>query len=221
MSITRSSFLVALSASALVCGCFALFPLEDYGPNSAPADGGAADSPAESDSSAADAATGAKRLVFLTSERFNGSLGGIAGADNRCNRLAADAGIDGSFVAWLSSETTGAASRIQNPEREIVLRNGTTVAASLADLGTGGPRRPIVIDEKNQPVAAAACGGDRVWTNALGDGGVGIPERNCDEWSNVIATGFAGEVGGLGQAWTAGCPDQACGENARLYCFQK
>ncbi len=44
----------------------------------------------------------APNLMFVSSTTSNGNLGGLAGADNTCNTLAAAAGFPGSYVAYLS-----------------------------------------------------------------------------------------------------------------------
>ena len=52
------------------------------------------------------------RLVFITSTLHDGNLGGVAGADQICNELASDAGLPGTYMAWLSSSQPG-----ENPLR--------------------------------------------------------------------------------------------------------
>jgi hypothetical protein len=43
------------------------------------------------------------RLVFLTSAVFGAKLGGIEGADAKCQAAAESAGLDGTFRAWIST----------------------------------------------------------------------------------------------------------------------
>jgi hypothetical protein len=226
MALARSSVVVALAAPALVCGCFALFPLDDYGPNRGTPDddgdggGSTADGGGDGDAAAPDAAKG-PRILFVTSDRFNGSLGGVAGADNKCTALAADAGLNGSYVAWVGSGTSGPAARIPDPTRAIVYPDGTPVASNLADLATTGPRAPIVVTEKKSKLGAAACTDDRVWTNTTAAGDIAAPSLDCSSWGNVTTSGNAGQLGGAHDEWTDGCPQQNCDGNAHLYCFQK
>lgn len=222
MGIPRSSFVVAVAASALVCGCFALFSLDDYGP---PAGDGGANDATSGDSGGSDASADAplgKRLVFVTSERFTGSIGGTNGADSRCNALAADAGIDASFVAWLGEGSTGPVTRLAQPSREIVMANGELVAANLGELTDGGPRVPIAVTETKQGLGNPPCAQDRVWTNSLGNGRVPDGGVDCSSWSSVLGQGGSGRLGGTGaDDWTTGCNQQNCDGQARLYCFQK
>lgn len=217
---------VAFGAPALVCGCFALFSLDEYGPTGgAPSDGGPegdATSNAEGgDGGAADAAR-SPRLLFVTSARFNGSMGGVSGADTRCNTAASAAGLDASFIAWVGQGTGGGpASRLSDPGRPIVYPDKTTAAGSLAELGATGPRMPIVVTETGTKLAAAACADDHVWTNARANGAVPDAGDDCDSWGNVLAGGGAGQLGGAHDEWTDGCGTKSCQADGHLYCFQK
>src|SRR6185312_9164199 len=49
--------------------------------------------------------------VFLTSGRFTGDLGGLAGADALCQGAASNGQLAGTFKAWLSDDLASAASR--------------------------------------------------------------------------------------------------------------
>src|SRR5437879_12668371 len=70
---------------------------------------GGADNPTGADGGAALTAN----LAFVSSMTYApGALGGPAGADAACNQLAASAGRSGSFVAWISTNTTNAIDRI-------------------------------------------------------------------------------------------------------------
>jgi hypothetical protein len=222
MGITRSSFVIALTAPAVVCGCFALFSLDEYGPNSvAPNDGGGGDSDGAGDATVD--ATKPPRIVFVTSERFLGSMGGVGGANNRCDALAADAGIDASFAAWLGGDNNGPARRLDDPDRSLEDRTGARVAANLGELAQRGPSVAILVTEKKTRVDAAGCDSDRVWTNATGEGKLPEAGFDCDAWSDVTAVGLAGMLGGMtNDEWTSGCgTPRACTEQAHLYCFEK
>lgn len=235
MGFARSSVIVALVAPAFVSGCFALFSLDDYGPNRGTGDGGTSDD-ATTDASTADGGDGGDggsdagkppRIVFVTNQRFNGSMGGLNGADNRCTAAANDAGLGGSYVAWLGSGASSPSTRIPDPRRAIVFPDRkTAVAGSLADLAANGPRASLVVDERGASLTAADCADDRVWTNATAAGAVANPSLDCGSWGGVTAGGNAGQLGsappgGAQDAWTAGCPQLPCQLDGHLYCFQK
>jgi Protein of unknown function (DUF1554) len=58
------------------------------------------------------AVPGGSCTVFVTSQGFNGNLGGLAGADTKCQALADTAGLGGTYKAWLSDSTTDARNRL-------------------------------------------------------------------------------------------------------------
>ncbi len=160
------------------------------------------------------------RYVFVTTDRFTGNLGGLSGADKRCNDDAAQS-VDelvrrGKYVAWLSNSGVAGSDRISNRHQYIflntdklnVFRNGlgdldvshpinlTTgrVALQSQDVWTG--------TDKNGAVAANTCKG---WTSDLQDvqGKVGTTSSGSE--SNSKWTDF-GEL--------------ACNGMASLYCFE-
>src|SRR5579862_10016198 len=71
-------------------------------------------------------------VVFATAGVHTGALGGIAGADTICAQEAASAGLAGHYVAWLSTTTVAASSRLvlpgtSTPARGWVRRDGRPV----------------------------------------------------------------------------------------------
>ncbi len=53
-------------------------------------------------------------VAFVTSVAYPGNLGGIAGADAKCQSRADAAGLPGTFKAWISDSTTDAYCHIHN-----------------------------------------------------------------------------------------------------------
>ena len=88
-------------------------------------------------------------VVFITSEVFRGNLGGIAGADAHCQRLAENAGLHGTYRAWLSdSQSSPAAdpSFFKSPNGYVRV-DGVKVAATWDDLTDGALLAAIEVDE--------------------------------------------------------------------------
>jgi hypothetical protein len=114
--------------------------------------------------------------VFVTSGTpFLGDLGGLDGADAKCQADAAAAGLPGTWTAWLSDDTTNARDRI--PDGEYQLVDGARVASSLADLTGGSLDAPINL------TALGETNNDRVWTGTNPDG-TRTPS-NCSGWTNA------------------------------------
>lgn len=174
------------------------------------------------------------KTIFITSQAFNGNLGGLAGADAKCQQLADAAELDGTFKAWLSDSTTDARDRLTQATVPYRLVDGTTVANDFTDLTDGSLAAPINRNEQNGTV------GERPWTgtNSAGEAcfqasggtcnltvpdpvGGGIPRLACEDWTTTAGVGEAvvGQAA-TSSAWTSE-GDRRCSDNLRLYCIQQ
>ena len=169
------------------------------------ADGG------EGEDSAAAADAAAPNRIFVTSTVYpNGDLGGISGADLKCQALGGP-----TFIAYLSTSTASAASRLGSA-RGWVRMDGRPVADTATDLAHGNLWYPVSIDESGQPAtlpAAVATG-----TDSMG-GARGA--YTCGDWTQ----GGSGSSIGSG-CWTAGyaqfefCAKGPCDTPVHLYCLE-
>jgi hypothetical protein len=178
------------------------------------------------------AASSSEKTVFISSQSYEGNLGGLAGADAKCAALASTAGLSGTYAAWLSTSTVDAASRFGAPGATYSLVDGTLIANSLADLTDGTISAAIVLDENGAPAnsrawtgtspAGTACfqgsGGN---CNLTSPGNDGLVRTACEDWTVAVAgseavTGFAATNG----AWTLE-GDRACPDLHRLYCMEQ
>lgn len=162
--------------------------------------------------------------VFASSTMGPGDIGGLAGADAECQRLATAAGLPGTYKAWLSSANTSVASRFTKATAPYRLPGGETVAASWAELTSGNPlSHAIDQTEDGADVSGTNANAFRAWTNTTGNGGAGgaDPNGSCANWTSDEAapTGNFGKTTSTTQ-WTAG-EFQQCPATARLYCFQQ
>ncbi len=157
------------------------------------------------------------RRVFLTSSFHNGDLGGLTGADQRCNQAASDAGIPGSFMAWLSTSSASPASRfVHSSVPYCLVDNVTVVAADWAQLVSGSLSHPINMTELGTSASTLAWTG----TNASGNG-MGV---HCADWttSSGVVTGRTGSTSDSGALWTDSGGNWTCDTAVfRLYCFQQ
>lgn len=162
------------------------------------------------------------KRVFVTSTTHDGNLGGLATADARCAEAAANGKLGGGpWVAWLSTDTAAAATRVTSTGPWVRL-DGALVAANKAQLLSGALSNPIAITELN----AAPPAPRYVWTgsNASGTYFGGL----CYGWANDAPYNF-GMVGvddAKDATWTAaaagGYPGGAsCDTAAHLYCFEQ
>ena len=157
-----------------------------------------------------------RRLAFVTSEEMSGNIGLAPDAwDARCVTEARAAGIEGAFVAWLSSSMSRALDRLgPDEDRDWYDLKGQLVAHGKTGLTEGGLR--IAVMEDGTDVEPSS----NVWTGTLADGGPA--GNNCGGWKlgTNLVDGLTGEVGRTGVGWTD-LEDQRCDEVNRLYCFEK
>jgi hypothetical protein len=173
---------------------------------------------------------GCVRHVFVTDAISNGNLGGLAGADATCQAEADAAGLAGTYLAWLSTDTTSPAERFVQSTVPYLRPDGLVVAEDWADLTDGSLQAPISLNAAGAAPAAPVCPLDRVWTNTTTDGTRFNTSWTCNNWTTGGAVGHAGDMGQTGGDWTAetgaACSvSNHCGSGqevgARLYCFQQ
>ena len=165
-----------------------------------------------------------------------GNLGGLAGADQRCQNLATAAGLPGSaWAAYLSTSLVNARDRIgPGPWYNW---SGTLIAIDVATLHANGLAAAAALDEFGNPVPS-----DRhdILTGASQSGSLHPLGANCGDFQTSSASSYTAvghsNGGGVGQggvdgnsvaiSWNSahlvGC-DQAGlsvgGGDGRSYCF--
>jgi hypothetical protein len=156
------------------------------------------------------------RRVFVTSITYGGDLGGVSGADARCDAVAVSAGIDGTWHAWLGASDASPASRLEHADVPYERLDGVRIADDWEDLTDGTLAAPIVIDERGEVIADST---DFVWT-AADEAGAFDGFGTCVDWTNTDAGGFLGDLTATDHNWAhVGC--QPCTEFAHLYCFEE
>ena len=169
------------------------------------------------------------RRVFITAASFHGDLksqgagsDGVDGADRLCAAAATAAGLDGTWVAWVSASTVDALSRLGADGRWSLLDGTTEVFPSRGEIQFG-PLHAIDTTETGAVLPA----GETVWTNtdSFGKNSTAGQNNACDDWSGqtgLAAVGvlFDPEAGGPGLSWTDTKQPQACGGEHHLYCFE-
>ncbi len=176
----------------------------------------------------------APKVVFVSSNTYTGALGGISGADEKCQMLADDAALDGWYKAWLS--TRYPVPFLSTPLRTFIhslgpyiLVDETFVAQDFISLVSGAISNPIDLDESGASVFPP--GDNLVWTGTRRDGSpqgsqlpTGSPptQMSCLGWMD----GTSAPVGSIGKTihsngeWT----EQGvvtCNMEAHIYCFQQ
>jgi hypothetical protein len=168
-----------------------------------------------------DAAELAVRRVFLSVGRWNGALGGLAGADAKCQAEADGEGLTGTFRAWLGDDTGSPATRFTRTGGPYMRLDGVAVAADWDDLVDGNLAASIT-------VTAAGAPGDSVydsWSNVNVDGTTEFALYDCDRWSvDGDASGALGIPTYTDFRWTRGSAPglvTSCFFEKHLYCFEE
>ena len=174
---------------------------------------------ADADANACPGAAGCERTVFVTSVDFPGNLGGIAGADAKCQALADASALPGvkghAFGAWLSTAASSVSARFVHGTKPYRRTDGALVAFSWNSLVGGGLMSAISLDENGEGRGNAA------WTATSSKDAL-FTGASCLDWtsSTFIEKGTTGNVGGNGNGWSSSS-DVPCVQPARLYCFER
>jgi len=92
--------------------------------------------------------------VFATNQTFDGKLGGVEGADAKCQESANTAGLIGSWKAYIGKTGAVPESRIFQSSLPYKRLDGALIANNWNDLTDGGIAVQIDIDEYGQKVTA-------------------------------------------------------------------
>ena len=162
-----------------------------------------------------------EKTVFVTSERFKGNLGGLKGADDKCQAQADDpASIvpSGTYLAWLSDGTDSPNSRFTKSSHPYLLPDATKIAENYTDLTDGSIQHFINIDPTGKTV-----GQNYIWTGTKEDGTTAQPFRTCTGWMDPVtmARGVIGSTGHTLTTWSSQSQERCNTTRQRLACFQQ
>lgn len=202
---------------------------------------------AHGDGSLREAGTAANTSFFVTSQRSpTGNLGGLVGADARCQALAAVAGLRRKFRAFLSVERDPDNNGMPTHARDRIgsgpwyNARGVLIASDLTGLLALKGNVELFVDEYGQPINGQWAGSPRpnehdILTGSDSEGRV-MANLTCADWTSNSET-LSAQVGhsdGLGpnmdtsmgrDSWLSahangGCHDTSPrGGAGRIYCF--
>ena len=188
---------------------------------------------------------GKNDMTFFVSSTGGGNgadLGGLAGADALCNRLAAAAGSSGhDWRAYLSTVPVGGAPGVNARDRigPGPWRNakGVVVAQNVTELhGANNLNKNTALTEKGDIVNGRGDTPNQhdILTGSQPDGRAftDTADHTCSNWTSNAATGIAqlghsDKQGGGNGSWNAAHPSRGCGQEnlvstggaGLLYCF--
>jgi hypothetical protein len=191
--------------------------------------------------------SGSDMSFFVTSsESATGNLGGLSGADRRCQDLAAAVGAGSrTWRAYLSAERDPSTGQPVDARSRIgsgpwVNAAGVTVAQDLTDLHSRTGDAAVFVDERNQRINGQWPGSPTpvehdILTGSTADGRL-MQGMTCADWTSA-SPGLTAQVGhsdGLGpnastagtlSSWNSAHANQSCADTAprggsgRVYCF--
>jgi len=170
--------------------------------------------------------------VFATNSTFSGDMNqvitgkrGISAADMMCSSAAYDAGLEGSYLTWISANRSNdPITRFDFSQVPYELTDGTHISIGSDNLLSGdGLLAPINTDEFGDSLANS--GTNTAWTNVQNSGlSVNLPAReNCNGWINR-SPARRGNFGLINSSAATAWTDSgtiSCQSNARLYCFEQ
>ena len=165
--------------------------------------------------------------VFRTSsdQYYTGNLGGVSSAHAICGTLASNAGLPGSWKAWICDDSN-------YPDADFVkagvgdryvLVDGTPVAGNGTDqnawtqLTTQNLLHAINMDQNGTSSGMAAT-----WTNCHQAGTTDTTDKDCGNWQSTSGQGRIGISTTTFDDWTDwGTSALDCTTAVRLYCFSQ
>lgn len=118
--------------------------------------------------------------VFVSETGLNGGFGALTNADAICQTDADAVGLGGTWVAWISSTSESASSRI--PEGPYVRLDGAVIAATKSDLTDGSIAVPINIKPDGSTHSDFVLTGT-TYTGSAGYSGSTV-NGLCANWTN-------------------------------------
>ena len=146
---------------------------------------------------------------------------GLSGADRKCQELAKNAGLGGTFKVWLSTLEETAVERFDGSDKSYSDVLGVSIANNFNDLVNGNFINLLKTTETGYSLPVDVL----VWTGTGKDGmKKGDTEKGqpyCYFWT-VEASSLVGSYGKTGQSgakWTDAGTTR-CNQKLRLYCIE-
>jgi hypothetical protein len=166
-------------------------------------------------------AGGCAMAVFTTLGQWNGNLGGLDGADTKCEAEASSYGKTGTYRAWLHDGIQGPAERFSPSALPYLRPDGQQVAGSFADLSDGmiGVSMSLTLDGAGPIVIPQQICDSGAWSNVNTDTQGGA--EDCTDWTNAgNGSGTLGNWNDITTTWTWWCGAE-CSTLRPLYCMEQ
>jgi len=185
--------------------------------------------------------------IFVTQAVFDGNLGGLGGANSKCQVAATGAGLGGTWIAWLSMDTPPPLTPSPTPGTDAYVRTVDISPWYLVDAETlifkyrqwpGGsvPKGPDLQTTPGSPINMDEYGSNSlsfqnysVWTGSVESGVFGVSGSDCQGWTSNSPADLGDRGFALGNLrnWTgrptgSSVPSAvSCREFLHLYCIEQ
>ena len=169
----------------------------------------------------------ARKRVFVTSTSYTGNLGGLAGADAKCQARADAAGLGGTWIAILSGggglADSAARARIPYDWDLLVDVRGRPIV-TVDRIWRTANNSSYDFADFNMPIQITELGtfsNNLVWT---GTSRVGLYRSpTCSNWTSTAGNGAVGWAGDRTEGWIeyTSAGSIACTQNRALYCIEE
>ncbi|WP_192484153.1 MULTISPECIES: DUF1554 domain-containing protein [Cysteiniphilum] len=162
-------------------------------------------------------------FIFTTTQNYSGNLGGIEGANNKCQLEANALGLDGEYKAMLPDTSRSVKDNINYDQTAYYLNLNNEVVAPPNTLFLGGLKNPIAKNTESY-----------VWSGFVVYDDVYGLSSNCNNWTNDGTSNspqyFANVANPLAtdNSWAAKFDSEkhslqlaSCNTPYKLYCVQK
>lgn len=168
--------------------------------------------------------------VFVTSTTYDGNLGGIAGADAKCQARAEAASLGGTWKAIISDTTTTAKSRMKNrlkpvynlagalvwnPSVPLMFSSDTTTSSGAPPWGVGSNIASAI---DTTELGTAVPGAVQVWTGTNSTGAT-YSTLHCTNWTSTAGNGAFGNSTSNSSLWILSS-SVGCTNSYHLYCLE-
>jgi len=160
-------------------------------------------------------------LMFTTSATYNGNLGGLSGADVKCQAAALAAGLKGNYRAYLGATGTNAPSRLAGASGWTRV-DGRPLINQIGEFGTVTLPYPPSLDEKGNDLTSS--GQVRVWTAT--NANTTYYGQNCNaagsapDWTDTLSSHTTtGLLSATDSNVLVGGGVYPCSTAIHLYCF--
>lgn len=167
------------------------------------------------------AGVGCVKLIFASSQVFDGNLGGSNGADQKCQQLATASGLPGQYKSYTNDGMRSSPAYSSSPNVPFVVIGGDYPAGpTLIANAEEFPSSSIsLVNPIGETELQTHIDGSLVWTGLDGGNPTGY---DCQGWTSNLHSdaGTVGNSRSVDSTWS-NYRTLTCDTQLRLYCWQQ